>query len=136
MYLPYETQTIVISGTKTHSLSTVTYPEIGELPVGESTYKILVTAENGDERTYTITVFRAEPFPPQETEPPTEATTEPATKPTTEATTEATTQEQVPQGTQGNGWFGSIWMAAAAACVGILLGVGGTILYFRKKKSN
>src|SRR5699024_3093558 len=67
VYLPYETQTIVISGTKTHNLSSVTFPEVGELPVGESTYEITVTAENGDTRTYTITVFRAEPFPPQET---------------------------------------------------------------------
>mgnify|MGYP001779412870 FL=1 len=135
VYLPYETQTIVISGTKTHGLSSVTFPEVGELPVGESTHEITVTAENGDTRTYTITVFRAEPFPPQETEPPTEATTEATTKPTTEATTEATTQEEVTQEAQGSNWFGSIWMAAAAACVGILLGIGGTVLFFRKKKS-
>ena len=135
VYIPYETQTIVISGTKTHALSTVTYPEIQELPVGESTHEITVTAENGDKRIYTVTVFRAEPFPPQETEPPTEATTEPTTKPTTEATTEATTQEQVPQVSEGGEWQGSIWMAAAAACVGILLGIGGTVLFFRKKKS-
>ena len=80
-------------------------------------------------------MFRAEPFPPQETEPPTEATTEATTKPTTEATTEATTQEEVTQEAQGSNWFGSIWMAAAAACVGILLGIGGTVLFFRKKKS-
>lgn len=135
VYIPYETQTIVISGTKTHALSTVTYPEIQELPVGESTHEILVTAENGDKRIYTVTVFRAEPFPPQETQPPTEATTEATTKPTTEATTEATTQEEVTQEAQGSNWFGSIWMAAAAACVGILLGIGGTVLFFRKKKS-
>ena len=93
VYLPYEVTSLKLAAKTTDSKAKVKLPTIQNIPVGESTYEIPVTAENGKVRVYTLTVFRAEAFLPdveiQETEPVTEPTTEP-TEETTVPTTEAT----------------------------------------------
>ncbi len=96
VYLPYEEDSLVLSAKAADAKAAVVLPELTEIPVGATVYEIPVTAENGDLRVYCLTVFRADVFPPVETEPePTEpeATepeiTEPVTEPT-EATTEPT----------------------------------------------
>lgn len=92
IYIPYEIESISVNAEKTDSKSSVELPKIQDIPLGESLWQIPVTAENGDTKTYTITVFRAEPFddtiviPEETTAPTTEATEPPTTAPATEAT--------------------------------------------------
>lgn len=106
VYLPYEVDSIQPTAKTTDNKAKVKIPTIQNIPVGESIYEIPVTAENGDVKIYTITVFRAEAFLPdveiQETEPvtePTEETTVPTTE-ATEPTTVPTTQATDPQPTE------------------------------------
>ncbi len=101
VYLPYEVESLKLSAERTDSKSKVALPEVTGIGVGENTYEIPVTAENGDVRIYTLTVFRADVYDPtaEPTEPPTEPATEPTTElptePVTEPATEPTTQPAV-----------------------------------------
>ena len=113
LWLPYETNTISLSAKTDDDKATL---KIGETPTFTPgmpvNIPVTVTAENGTELIYTVTVFRApdhadleaffnaitaEPTQPTEpvTEPTTEPTTETTTEPTTEPTTEATTEPTV-----------------------------------------
>ena len=141
VYLPFETESLKLEAAAADAKAKVALPEIQAIPVGETTYEIPVTAENGDVRTYTLTVFRADVFQPdvqptEPTEPETEPTTEPTTAPTTVPTTEAPTTPptQAPtvpqQAPEDNGpafgldfwmWILIVIMAFCAGCVTILL---------------
>ena len=106
VWLPYETETIAISGTAEDGRSSVTVGEYAELTPGKGTpIPVTVTAEDGTQLVYTVTVVRApahedvekylncnheeEPEPVvEETEPVTEPATEPVTEPVTEPATE------------------------------------------------
>ena len=90
VYLPYEMDSIQITAETTDSKAKVNIPTVKDIPVGESTYEVPVTAENGAVRIYTITVFRAEPFGETEVEPEETEPTEPATEPTEETTVPTT----------------------------------------------
>lgn len=103
VYVPYEVSSVVLSAELTDAKSSVKLPVLENIPVGQTVYEIPVTAENGQVRTYSITVFRAEPFGIEiETEPtepvtePTQPPTEPTTEPTTQPTTEPATQPTSP----------------------------------------
>lgn len=94
VYLPNVVESVRVIAKTTDSKAKVEIPTIENIPVGKTTYEVVVTAENGDVRIYTVTTFRAEPFvgpyaDPEPTEPATEPT-EPATEPA-EETTEAPT---------------------------------------------
>lgn len=141
VYLPYETEYLDISAQVTDPKADLAIPDLVNIPVGETTYEFVVTAENGDTRTYTLTVFRAEAFQPdvlptEPTEPETEPTTEPTAEPTTaptEAPTAAPTQAPtVPQESQDQEggpslgidfwmWILIVVMAFCAGCITILL---------------
>lgn len=140
VYLPYETESLVLSTELTDKKADVALPDLASIPVGETTYEIPVTAENGDVLVYTLTVFRAEVFDPNaepteptepETEPTTEPTTEPATEATTEPATEPTTQpttEPVAGEEEGPSFGIDFWlwililiMAYCAGCITMLL---------------
>lgn len=143
VYLPYETDALNVTAAVTDAKAKVAVPSIKGIPVGETTYEIPVTAENGNVRTYTLTVFRAEAFQPDvvptepteptvpETEPATEPT-EPETEPTTEPTqapTQAPTEPETPAEEEKGPSFGiDFWMwilvvvmAFCAGCITILL---------------
>ena len=141
VYLPYETEHLDISAQVADPKAKLAIPELAFIPVGETTYEFAVTAENGNVRTYTLTVFRAEAFQPDvvpteptepETEPTTEPTTEPETEPTTEPTqtpTQAPTEEETPaEAERGPSlgidfwmWILVVAMAFCAGCITILL---------------
>lgn len=161
VWLPYETETITIDAKKDHKKAKLSTAEPEALLPGQGNDVIFtVTAENGTQKLYTVTVVRApahadagilldrwnEPII-EPTEPPTEPSTEPATEPTTEPTTVPTTvpetepetvppTEPVPQdlpvGTD----------ISLLITVGILCAIGGAaiaavicILIIKKKKA-
>ena len=139
VYLPYEVDSLKLTAKTTDSKAKVKLPSARNIPVGESTYEIPVTAENGKVRTYTLTVYRAEPFlpdvEPEETEPVTEPTTEPTeatTVPTTQATEPAPTQPEQPQQPQQP----EINLVVAVFCmvISFLCGILIPMLLRRKKK--
>lgn len=118
VYVPYETESVSVSADVTDSRSSVKLPRIEGIPAGESTHEIVVTAENGQKRTYTLTVFRAQPFDTEivvtePTEPPTEPAevTQPATEPTVPATTEPAVEE--PAAPAAFPWQ---WVGACLVC--------------------
>ena len=87
VYLPNEVDSLQLAVKATNPLATVEIPNLENIPVGKTTYQVVVTAPTEDVRIYTITTVRAEPFegPYAETEPVTEPTveeTEPETEPT------------------------------------------------------
>lgn len=107
VWLPYEQETISIVAEKAHDLASIDVAECEELAPGRATdLTVTVTAEDGTEKVYTLTVFRApahedtdaflqgEREPEPETEPPTEPVTEPSTEPVTEPVTEPSTEPQ------------------------------------------
>ena len=144
VYLPYETDSIQLNAKTTDNKAKVKLPTIQNIPVGETTYEIPVTAENGDVKVYTITVFRAETFLPeveiQETEPvtePTEETTVPTTE-ATEPTTVPTTQATEPQPTEPveeDHPERTIVIGIFCMIISFLCGVLIPMLLRRKKKS-
>ncbi len=82
VYLPYEADGIRILAEANDPKASVSIPVAEDIPVGESVIQVTVTAENKDVRAYSITVFRAEPFPPEtvpETTPPPDTTPAPTT---------------------------------------------------------
>lgn len=111
VWLPYEQETVSIVAKAADQLASIDVGEQRELTPGMATdIAVTVTAEDGTQKVYTLTVFRApahadtdaflqgERAPEPETEPPTEPVTEPVTEPSTEAPTEpSTTAPTVPQ---------------------------------------
>ncbi len=151
VYLPYEVENLQLQVQKTDAKSSVTLPELKNIPVGETTYEITVTAENADVRVYTLTVFRAPVFDPTaepeevpveesvvETTEPTEPTEqEPTETPTqpTEQVTQTPTQpvdESVPQEKNSSWW---LWTLVAVGCflAGGLTAFAGLRLCKRKQ---
>lgn len=128
VYLPNEVEQLQLSAQTEDPRTVVALPEILEIPVGTSAYEIPVTAQNGDVKTYTLTVYRAEPVgavdqtePPEETTVPTTEATEPVTEPATEPTPETTTppekepaQEPVAGGLS-KGWMAVLWITSLVA---------------------
>ncbi len=84
VYLPYEADSIHILAEVNDPKASVSIPSGQDIPVGGSEIQVAVTAENKEVRTYSITVFRAGPFPPEtvpETTPQPAATPAPTTPP-------------------------------------------------------
>ena len=125
VYLPYETDHLDITAQVTDTRAELTIPELTNIPVGKTTYEFTVTAENGEIRTYTLTVFRAEEFlgpdavpeetQPEETAPTTEPTTEPTTGPTAEPTAEPTQSAGDTGFLQSRKTIGLLWILSLVA---------------------
>lgn len=125
VYLPYETDHLDITAQVTDTRAELTIPELTNIPVGKTTYEFTVTAENGEIRTYTLTVFRAEEFlgpdavpeetQPEETEPTTAPTTEPTTEPTAEPTAEPTQSAGGTGFLQSRKTIGLLWILSLVA---------------------
>jgi len=106
VWLPYETSDLSFNVKPEFAKASATVSEYGQLVPGEATNIVItVTAEDGTQRAYTVTAFRApmheniddflerisQPVT-EPTVPPTEPVTEPTTAPTSAPTTAPTTE--------------------------------------------
>ena len=150
VWLPYETETLNIEAEPEDGRAWVSVGEDWVLEPGKGTdIPVIVTAEDGTERVYTVTAVRA-PAPEdverylncdhqteqEETEPPTEPVTEPDP---TEAPTEPVeiTEPVAEPVEKPDGPMGSLWLlilvSLLCAAAGAIAGIG--VMYgLRKKK--
>lgn len=139
IWLPYETETVSVSAKVADSRSKLSVGTYEQLTPGKGTeIPLTVTAEDGTQLVYTVTVVRAPAHEDVEdflngvpAEPPvTEEPTEPATEPTTEPT-EVPDTEPAPQPSQDYIW------PVITGIAGLALGAALTALIMtlvRKKK--
>ena len=132
IWLPYETESVVIGGTAADSKASVTVEGGTELKAGQdNTIKVICTAEDGTQKVYTVIAKRA-PAHDGSTEP-TEPPTQPTTVPTTQPTEPSTVPTEPAQPDNGGNSGGIAWWALLI--VGILClagGVAGGIFVDRK----
>lgn len=138
VWLPYEQAAVTIHAEAAHTLAGVSMDTCDELLPGKGNdIAITVTAEDGTQQVYTVTVFRApahadtdaflqgERTP--EVEPETEPATEPATEPVTEPVTEPTEDETAPEpddtDAKATGWTGILLACIVCLLAGIGLGI-------------
>ncbi|MBE6946941.1 MAG: hypothetical protein E7454_01635 [Ruminococcaceae bacterium] len=133
IWLPYETETVTISGTPADSKASVTVEGGDALTAGaENEIKVICTAEDGTQKVYTVIAKRAAAHGAggEDTPPATQPTvpadpTQPSTAPTTPAPTEpqCSDSQQSSDGVQ-------LWLVivigvaclAAGAVVGLVIG--------------
>jgi hypothetical protein len=127
IWLPFETETVTVSGTANDKNASVRV-EGGEslLPGADNAIRVICTAEDGTERVYTVVAKRAaDPNAP--TEPPTEPPPEPPTEPPTEPT-ETTPPTQPAENTdvitlrKGGALLIAVLLLIAGVSMGIILG--------------
>ena len=132
IWLPYETESVVIGGTAADSKASVTVEGGSELKVGQdNAIKVICTAEDGTQKVYTVIAKRA-PAHDGSTEP-TEPPTQPTTVPTTQPTEPSTAPTEPAQPDNGGNSGGIAWWVLLI--VGILClagGVAGGILVDKK----
>ena len=145
VWLPYERETVSIYAEAEDGLASVSVGSDYVLEPGRRTdIPVTVTAEDGTERVYIVTVVRA-PSPedveqylscshdlePEPTEPVTEPATEPVTEPVTEP--EPTVEpEPVPEEPAASSL---LLVAILCALAGAAVGAGVVILVQKKKQS-
>lgn len=154
VWLPYEVESVTISGTAEHHLARVKVEGGNDLVAGaDNEVKVIGVAENGSQTVYTVIVKRAPAHGAEETEPVTEPTevTEPVTEPTEttepvteppETTEEPTTEpveatkpvEPVDDGKNGEISALSIVLILLALAVGMGCGVVADRLLLKKGK--
>ena len=84
VWLPYETESVSISGTAADSKASVQVVGGDSLAAGQDNpVKVICTAENGDKKEYTVIVKRAAAHDGSVDEKPTTSTTEPTQTTTT-----------------------------------------------------
>lgn len=143
VWLPYEQKTISIIAQKADDLASIDVAKCEELAPGRATdLTVTVTAEDGTEKVYTLTVFRApahadtdaflqgerEPEPEPETEPVTEPSTEPVTEPSTEQPTESVPAQTAPQQNTGSTPSAQLVLILCAICLVVGVGLGILVL--------
>lgn len=144
VYVPFETQTISISGVAQDSKATgVTSVTDGELTVGENIFELVCTAEDGTEKIYTVTVMRMEEytgvsseFVPESSEMPSETPSEGLDSSTD---TSSTVSEDVPVINYQDGEEGQItdWLLYLVLIVGsLLLGITLGAIAIPKRRGN
>lgn len=144
IWLPYETESITVSGTAADSKASVSVEGGSNLKAGQDNeIKVICTAEDGTQKVYTVIAKRAaahdggtEPTvpptqPTQPTEPTVPPTTVPATQPTNQPNTQPTQPTQPVETTAGGV---PVWMLILVAVV--CLGGGFAAGMFLKKKKN
>lgn len=135
IWLPYEVEGVSVSGSAADGKASVRVEGGNELTAGEDNgIKVICTAENGDERVYTVVAKRAAPHDAAEPDPePTDTEPEPtdtapadtAPEPTDTAPAEPQTPAEPASGIPG-------WLLLPAFVVG--LAVGGVVMYFAGQK--
>lgn len=144
IWLPYETQSVTVSGSPADSKASVSVEGGSDLKAGQDNeIKVICTAEDGTQKVYTVIAKRAaahdggtEPTvpptqPTQPTEPTVPPTTAPATQPTNQPNTQLTQPTQPVETTAGGV---PVWMLILVAVV--CLGGGFAAGMFLKKKKN
>ncbi len=137
IWLPYETESVNLSGVAEDSKASVRVEGGDALIAGQDNeIQVICTAEDGTEKVYTVIAKRAaahnaEPTAPTTEEPTTEEpiTEEPTTEePTTEAPTEESTGEEIPGTTAPSDYRGiPWWVLIIVALISLALGAGGGI---------
>ena len=144
IWLPYETESVVVNGTAADSKASVRVEGGSDLKAGQDNeIKVICTAENGTEKVYTVIAKRAaahdgsvEPTdPPTEPTEPSEPATEPGTEPTNAPNTEpsvAPSESQQPNKQDGV----QVWVVVIASMAALVVGfIGGFLAKgFGKKK--
>ena len=142
VWLPYEVDTLTLSGKTADSKAELNVPEVTGLEAGKGNdIAVTVTAEDGTEQVYTVTAVRA-PAPadtqqfldPQPTQP--EPTEEPTTQPTQEATLPTQTDPVYVAPVKEDSSRQILALACTGALclvVGILLGMGIVSMTGKKK---
>ena len=126
IWLPYETESVVISGTAADRKASVTVEGGSELKAGQdNAIKVICTAEDGTQKVYTVIAKRAPAHDgsTEPTDPPTEPTTEPTTVPTTQPTEPSTAPTEPAQPDKTGNSGGIAWWVLLI--VGILCLTGG-----------
>lgn len=147
IWLPYEVESVNVSGSASNALATVKV--LGGdalLPGQDNEIQIYCIAENGDQKVYTVTAKRAAAHGNEPTEPtqPTEPTapvdpTEPSTAPTMPSEPQQTEPSTAPTQPSGSGSQQpqgalQLWMLIAAASLCLALGLAAGLLIGRKMK--
>ena len=140
IWLPYEAETVTISGTAEDAKASVTVGPVPALEPGKAVdVPVTVTAEDKTEKVYTVTVFRApahedtDRFLQGERAEETEPVTEPET--TVPATTEPA-PTQVVEDDADNGSISWIIPAVIALLAGGGIGVAAAWLILKRKMGN
>lgn len=144
VWLPYETESITVSGTAADSKASVIVEGGANLVAGQDNeVKVICTAEDGTQKVYTVIAKRAaahgsstEPTvpptqPTQPAEPTVPPTTAPATQPTTQPVTPTEPSAPVQPGEAAEGGI-PVWVLILVAVV--CLGGGFAAGMFLKKK--
>lgn len=132
IWLPYETESVVVNGTAADSKASVRVEGGTGLKAGQDNeIKVICTAENGTEKVYTVIAKRAaahdgsvEPTdPPTEPTEPSEPSTQPSTDPSTAPSTDPSVAPTAPQEpTQQEKSGGIPWwtlLIVGAVCLGL-----------------
>ncbi len=138
IWLPYETESVVVNGTAADSKASVRVEGGSDLKAGQDNeIKVICTAENGTEKVYTVIAKRAaahdgsvEPTdPPTEPTEPSEPATEPSepgtepSEPDTQPTTPAAPQNPDTQEKSGGlPWWSLLIGCVACLAIGIAIG--------------
>ena len=134
IWLPYETESVTIGGTAADRKASVRV-EGGEslVPGADNEVKVIVTAEDGTEKVYTVIAKRGPAHDGSTVPAPAEPETEPTTQPTTAPTEPSVpaTEPANPSDNQGAG--GIAWWVLVIVGVLCLAG-GGTAGIFVDKK--
>ena len=138
IWLPYETDSVTISGSAEDSKASVTVDGGSGLVAGaDNEIKVICAAEDGTQKVYTVIAKRAAAHDGSvdPTEPPTEPTqseTEPSTVPETEPTGDATANTTHANNASGIAWWWLIIVGVVTLGIGFAGGLWGNEIIKRK----
>ena len=133
IWLPYETDSVSVSGTAADSKAEVAVEGgTGLIAGADNEIKVICTAEDGTQKVYTVIAKRAAAHDgsTEPTDPPMEPT-EPSTEPDDEPTVPAPTEPQMPSGSENNG--GIPWWTLLIVGV-VCFGLGALVATAAGKK--
>ena len=133
IWLPYETDSVSVSGTAADSKAEVAVEGgTGLIAGADNEIKVICTAEDGTQKVYTVIAKRAAAHDgsTEPTDPPTEPT-EPSTEPDDEPTVPVPTEPQMPSGSENNG--GIPWWTLLIVGV-VCFGLGALVATAAGKK--
>ena len=133
IWLPYETDSVSVSGTAADSKAEgAVEGGTGLIAGADNEIKVICTAEDGTQKVYTVIAKRAAAHDgsTEPTDPPTEPT-EPSTEPDDEPTVPAPTEPQMPSGSENNG--GIPWWTLLIVGV-VCFGLGALVATAAGKK--
>lgn len=143
LWLPYETETVKLGAATEDTKASVQLPESVKLEPGKATgLSVMVTAEDGSQKVYTVMAFRApahedvEGFLNGEAQEPTVPPTEPATQPPTEPESGTVPTPTEPPAAAKPEMPWSMLVITALFCAVIGAGIGVVIMALCTKKKN